>query len=249
MRGEACLVPNLLPLDRYTGVCVLSKAHYIPIEDLTPEILRDPFIACQVFIDKVAEYDPGVNYFNINWNYMPPAGSSLVHPHIQVNCGEIPTYQHRIQIESSQRYLKENGRDFWADYIDTEREGKERHIADIGSTSWILNFAPFSVLPDLWCIFPGHGSLLGIGEQEMDHFLQGLAGAIRYFDMEGLYSFNLSIFSGRGSEDFRVNARVSPRLHLREIGNSDQTYFQFMHREPFSFKLPESVREKVLETF
>ncbi len=249
LKGEACLVPNLMPLDRYTGVCVLSKAHYIAIEDFTPEILRDPFTASWSFIKAVAGYDPDANYFNINWNYMPPAGSSLVHPHIQVNCGGIPTYQHRLQIQSSLRYFMENGQDFWTDYIWAEKGCRERFITDIGSTSWTLSFAPHSVLPDLWCIFPDRSSLLEIKEEDLDHFLRGLASTIRYFDMEGLYSFNMSIFSGRESEHFRVNARISPRLLLREIGNSDQTYFQVLHREAFSLRPPESVREKALEAF
>jgi galactose-1-phosphate uridylyltransferase len=249
IRREACLVPNPMPLDRYTGVCVVSRSHYIAIEDLTAEILRDPFIASWDFVKTVAAYDLETNYFNINWNYMFPAGSSLVHPHIQVNCGVIPTYQHRVQIESSIRYFMENGREFWSDYLETEREIKERFIADIGPTSWTLSFAPHSILPDLWCIFPGHSSLLEIKEDDLDPFLRGLAGAIRYFDAEGLFSFNMSIFSGRESEHFRLNARISPRLLLREIGNSDHTYVQFLHREHLCFRAPESVREKVLDAF
>jgi len=249
LRGEACVVPNLLPLDRYTGVCVVSKTHYIAIEDLTAEILRDPFLASWDLVKAVAAYDPDVNYFNINWNYMFPAGSSLVHPHIQVNCGVIPTYQQRAQIESGMKYFMESGREFWSDYLEAERKAEERFVADIGPTSWTLSFAPHSILPDLWCIFPGHSSLLEIKEEDLDHFLRGLEGAIRYFDMEGLFSFNMAMFSGRESGHFRLNAKISPRLLLREIGNSDHTYLQFLHREHMCCRAPESVREKVLDAF
>ncbi|MFC1531837.1 hypothetical protein ACFL7M_00505 [Thermodesulfobacteriota bacterium] len=247
--GEACLFPNLLPLDRYAGVCVLSHEHFIAIENFAPKIIKNAFIASLILIKGVAERDPKVNFFNINWNYMPPAGSSIVHPHLQVNCGEIPTYQHRIQIESSLRYYLENGRTFWGEYIEAERDVRERFIGDIGSTFWTMSFAPHGALPDLWCIFPDHSSLLNLMDDELDPFLKGITNGIRYFDMEGLYSFNLAIFSGRESDHFRVNARLSPRLLLREIGNSDQTYYQVLHREPCSIRPPESVREKVLEAF
>ena len=249
IRGEACLFPNIMPLDRYTGVCVLSKAHYIAMEEFTPGILKDSFMASWDFVRAVAAHDPDAGYFNINWNYMFPAGSSLVHPHLQVNCGVIPTYQHRLQIESSMRYTMVNGREFWTDFLETERKTKERFIADIGPTSWTLSFAPFSVLPDLWCVFPGHSSLLDIKEEDLDQFLKGLANTIRFFDMEGLFSFNMSIFSGRESDHFRLNARVSPRLLLREIGNSDHTYLQFLHREHMCCRSPESVRQRVLDAF
>ena len=247
--GEACIVPNLLPLDRYTGVCVVSHAHYIGIEEFNTSILKDPFKASLKFIKRVAEYDSNADFFNINWNYMPPAGSSMVHPHIQVNCGETPTYQHRLQIEAGEEYFNKNGQTFWADFIKAEKEAQERFIADIGSTFWTLGFAPHSALPDFWCIFPEHSSLLEITDEDMEGFMEGLVNSIKYFDEEGLYSFNVSVFSGRPSEHFRVNARIIPRFLLREIGNSDFTYYQSLHRESCSMKPPESVREKVLKSF
>lgn len=247
--GEACLVPNLLPLDRYTGVCVITQKHFVAIEDFTPDMMKDAFMAALIFIKQVAEYDPAVRFFNINWNYMPPAGSSIVHPHLQVNCGEIPTRQQRLQIESSMQYYLENGRTFWEDYIAAEREMAERYLVDMDSVFWTMSFAPHSALPDLWCIFSDCDSLLHMKDDELGLFLKGLAMAIRYIHEEGLYSFNVSILSGRDSDHFRVNARVTPRLLLREIGNSDQTYYQVLHREPTTMKLPESVGKKVQAIF
>ena len=247
--GEACLFPNLLPLDRYTGVCVMSRKHYIAIEEFTPEVMKDAFMAALSFIRQVAEQDPTVRNFNINWNYMPPAGSSIIHPHLQVNCGEIPTRQISLQMEASRKYYTENDRTFWEDYIVAEKEAKERFIMDLGQTFWTMSFAPYGAYPDLWCIFPEHSSLLELRDEDLDPFLQGLAGAIKYISGEEFYSFNVSIFSGREEEHFRVNGRVSPRLLLREIGNSDQTYYQVLHREPCSMKPPESMRERVLSLF
>ena len=132
--GGACLFPNLLPLDRYAGVCIFGKDHFIGPGGFTPEIIRDGFTAARTFIKSIARRDPGVRFFNINWNYMPPAGSSMIHPHLQVNCGEIPTYQTRVQMECSQAYSLKNGRTFWEDYRAAEREAGERVIGDIGST-------------------------------------------------------------------------------------------------------------------
>ncbi len=247
--GGATLFPNLLPLDRYTGVCVMTREHFIAMEDFTPEIMKDAFGAALHFIRQVARRDSEVNFFNINWNYMPPAGSSIIHPHLQVNCGVIPTRQVRVQMEASQKYYLENGRTFWEDYIAAERESGERYLKYIGSTFWTMAFAPHGAFPDIWCIFSDHSSLLELKDEDMDPFLQGLAGALKYISGEGLYSFNVSVFSGRENGHFRVNGRVTPRLLLREIGNSDQTYYQVLHREPCSMKSPESVRKRILELF
>ena len=247
--GEACLFPNLLPLDRYTGVCVMSRRHFIPIHEFSAGIMKDAFQASLSFIKQIAEKDSSARFFNINWNYMSPAGSSIVHPHLQINSGEIPTRQTRLLMEASYKYFLENGKPFWEDYAALERKSQERYLKDIGSTFWTMSFAPLGALPDISFIFTKSSSICQLEEEDLDAFLQGLSSAIRYVDGMGLYSFNVSIFSGREKDDFRVNGRITPRMLLREVGNSDQTYYQVLHREPSSMKPPELVRDEALESF
>ncbi len=129
--GSATLVPNVLPLDRYVGVAVFSPQHFVRMEELTPEMMRNAFLAVQEFIRRVSEVDRRADCFSINWNYMPPAGSSLVHPHLQVLCGEHPTNHMRLQLEGANRYYRENGREFWDDFIrEGERKGIPLHWRD-----------------------------------------------------------------------------------------------------------------------
>ena len=59
--GDATLIPNLIPFDTYAGVSILSREHYIGIEDLTPEVMSDAFFAALLFIQRVIEFDPGYN--------------------------------------------------------------------------------------------------------------------------------------------------------------------------------------------
>lgn len=63
--GQATLIPNLLPFDTYAGVAILSAEHYIRIEDLTPEIIRDAFSAALLFIQRVVDFDPQVQFYRI----------------------------------------------------------------------------------------------------------------------------------------------------------------------------------------
>jgi UDPglucose--hexose-1-phosphate uridylyltransferase len=159
-KGTATLVPNILPLDRYVGVAVFSPQHFVRMEELKPEMMRDAFLVVQEFIHRVVEFDPSVDCFSVNWNYMPPAGSSLVHPHLQVLCGERPTNHMRCQLESGNRYYRENGREFWDDFIHEEKERASRYIGEIGQTVWTVGYVPMSHIPDVWCIFPEQKSLL-----------------------------------------------------------------------------------------
>jgi galactose-1-phosphate uridylyltransferase len=247
--GRATLIPNLVPFDTYAGVSVVSREHYLGIEDLNPEKLKDSFTATLLFVQRVVDFDPQVQFFSINWNYMPESGSSLVHPHLQVNCGYVPTNHHRVQIEGCTRYLNENGRSFWKDFISAEKKSGERYIGEIGSTFWVMSFVPQTFLPDVWCIFPEHYSLIQLGIEELGAFLQGLSRVLQYFGQKDIPSFNMSIFSHKEDEDFRINARICPRLLPRPIGNSDRAYLQTLHKESATVIPPESVCPELREIF
>jgi UDPglucose--hexose-1-phosphate uridylyltransferase len=248
-RGMATLIPNLVPFDTYAGVSIMTPEHYIAMEKLTPDLMNDAFSAALLFIREVARFDPKVRYFSINWNYMPQSGSSLVHPHLQVNCGYVPTNHHRLQIEGCNTYYRDNGKDFWQDFMNAERECGERYIGERGSTFWAMSYLPQTFLPDVWCIFHEHHCLTQLHAEELGDFLQGLSRILVYFDHERIPAFNASVFSAKDEEHFRINARICPRLLPRPIGNSDRAYLQTLHRESSTVKSPESLCQKVIEAF
>jgi len=247
--GDATLIPNLAPFEKHAGVAIFSQEHFLPMENLTPETMRNAFSASLVYFKRVAESDPLARFFSINWNYMPPAGSSLVHAHLQPNAGEVPTNALREQIEGCRSYRHKNQNSFWEDFIKAEKQNDERYLGSIGSTSWVVSFVPFSFLPDVQCVFPGLVTLLELNKDDLECFLDGLSKTLKYFFDENIYSFNISIFSTKDEESHRVNARICPRLTPRPIGNSDIAYPQMMHKESFTVRPPESVREKLLQVF
>jgi galactose-1-phosphate uridylyltransferase len=247
--GDATLIPNLAPFEKHAGVAIFSKEHFLPMENLTPETMRDAFSASLLYLKRVAQSDPLVRFFSINWNYMPPAGSSIVHAHLQPNAGDVPTNALREQIEGCRRYWQENQRGFWNDFIQAEKQRDERYLGAIGSTFWAMSFVPVSFLPDVQCVFPEHLTLLELSNDDLECFLEGLSRTLKYFLEENIYSFNVSIFSTKEEESHRVNARICPRLLPRPIGNSDIAYPQMMHKESFTVRPPEVAREKVLKSF
>jgi len=247
--GESTLIPNLVPFDKYAGVSILSHRHYIPMEDLTPQTMKDAFLSSLVFIRSVAGYDENVRCFNLNWNYLPPAGSSMIHPHLQPNCGEIPTNELRLQIEGSKWYFAETGRNFWHEYIEAEKRTGARYVAEIENTCWLMSFVPLGFLPDVSVVFPDHFSLAALEEEEIMPFLNGLSSVLTYFRHQNIFSFNVSIFSVREEDHFRMNGRICPRLFPRAIRNNDMAYPQALHKEPFSVRPPEVVCRELKEFF
>ena len=247
--GDATLIPNLAPFEKHAGVAIFSQEHFLPMENLTPETMRDAFSASLLYLKRVVQSDPLVRFFSINWNYMPPAGSSIVHAHLQPNAGEIGTNALREQLEGCRRYRLENQRDFWEDFIQTEQQKDERYLGILGSAFWDMSFVPVSFLPDVQCVFPERLSLLELSNDDLEFFLDGLSRTLKYFLEENVYSFNVAIFSTKGEESHRVNARICPRLFPRPIGNSDIAYPQMMHKESFTVRPPEAVRQRMKDFF
>lgn len=247
--GQATLIPNLVPFDKYAGVSIVSQEHYIGIENLTPQKMEDAFSAILLFIQRVIDFDPKVHYVYVNWNYMPQSGSSLIHPHLQVNCGYNPTNYHRMQIEGCKKYLLENNSNFWQDFMMLEKELGDRYIGETKSTFWVMSYVPQTFLPDIWCIFKEHNSFTQLKRNDLLDFLQGLSRIFNYMAAEGIYSFNISMFSVKNDTGFKINAKICPRILPRAIGNSDRSYLQVLHKEPYSVKTPESICPKVRKTF
>lgn len=247
--GGATLIPNLAPFEKHAGVAIFSAEHFLPMENLNPETMGNAFSASLLYLKRVAQADPLARFFSINWNYMPCAGSSIVHAHLQPNAGEVATNALREQIEGCRRYEHANQRGFWHDFVQAEKQNDERYLGTIGSSFWVMGFVPVSFLPDVQCVFPERLSLMALSKEDLEFFLDGLSKTLKYFLEENIYSFNVSIFSAKEEKSHRVNARICPRLLPRPIGNSDIAYPQVMHKESFTVRPPEVVRKKVLERF
>ena len=79
------IFPNIAPYDSLGAVATFGSRHYIPMTDFQPEHIASAFGFALDFFRRIeATGHPESVYHLINWNYMPPAGSSLIHPHLQV---------------------------------------------------------------------------------------------------------------------------------------------------------------------
>jgi UDPglucose--hexose-1-phosphate uridylyltransferase len=238
--GDATLVCNMFPYDTYSAVCIVSGQHFVAIDGFTEQMLVDAFSACQTYLRIVMERDVEARYASINWNYMPLAGGSLVHPHIQTTVGDQPTNYHHDLLENSQRYFCDNGSVYWADLVAAERELGERYLAAIGPVHWLTAFSPRGLM-DFTAVFADRVSVVDITPEEWRCFAAGVVRVARYLGDLNFHSFNLSLFSGvRGDGSTWTSARVIPRfLMVEAVGASDINYFETMHEEPFTRVKPE----------
>lgn len=248
--GEACVLPNRLPFDQYCAVVVLTRQHYIPLAEFTEEQLFNGFSTACVFLRRLIEVDPAVRFFSINWNYLPMSGGSIIHPHLQIIGGELPTHYQREMIEGGRAHRQYDGKVFWDDLITTEEEIGERYIGAVGNTVWLASYAPLG-LGDIMAVVRERTSLIDLTDQDLSDFVHGLLKVFRYFDAFNHYSFNLGLYSGEygGDDSFWVNARVVSRRLLPPVGASDVSYFEKLHGESIGYKRPERLCEEMQEYF
>ncbi|QIN78646.1 hypothetical protein GBA65_09055 [Rubrobacter marinus] len=235
-RGEALVVPNLFPYDRYSAVTVLSDEDFVPMTGFSEGLLVDAFGADMEYLRRVRETDGnGLRHYSINWNYMPLAGGSLVHPHHQLIASPFPT-NYLADVEAG---LARYGGRYFGDLVATE-EGGERWVGREVGIAWLTGFAPMGHV-DVLGVFAGRASLFDLTDEDLRALSRSLLGIFAYLDAEGFASFNFALYGLEGAEGFEVHCRLSPRFLLSNaLGTSDINYFEISHSESLAFFFPEA---------
>lgn len=240
-RGDALLVPNLHPYEQYTGVIIMSSEHYVPIEDLKHDFMRDSFELAREFIVRARKYDrEGSRYASINWNYMPYAGGSLIHPHWQVMAGTRPTNYAARMLERSGQYLNQYGSNYWDELVAREREGP-RFVGSTGRVVWLATYAPRH-LADITAVIPECRTIDDLTEQHTVDLLAGLEKVIQYYNRLNIVSFNVALYLGTEQDrGFTAHLRLVGRFTLFPVAGSDFSHLQVLHDEPWALYLPEDL--------
>lgn len=241
--GEAIVFPNLFPYSKHNGVVVFSGQHYVKLQDFTAEMIKNAFLAAQHYIQKIIETDSAVKYVSINWNYLPEAGGSILHPHLHVIGSETATnYQQQVN-NAVQAFEQTNGHAFFEKLSVVEKKIGERWIGEIGEVAWMHAFAPKGH-NDFLAIFRNKQSIFDISQDDWEHFATGLKLIFNVFKEQGFTSFNLlTHLSVDPNAKQTPHMRIIPRFTIGGLNTSDINYFQALHQEPLSYKYPEAIAE------
>lgn len=252
-RGEARLMPNISPYDYFSALTVVSKEHLLTLENMTYEHLKDAFDLDLEFYKILAGKRPEAAVQFLGWNYMPPSGGGLIHPHQQVIASIEPGNFHRRLLEDSKRYKENRGVDFWDRLCGEEKEKKERFIHEGDNVTWLVSFAPLGVLGEYIAIFPGKKTVEDLDDETLNDFVEDLLKLFRFFVDEDIYSFNFGMYFApldEKSDGYTLQARIIPRVFLNlEERPPDSNVLQTLLHEPFSVVYPEELCKKVRPYF
>ena len=251
-KDDMVIFPNIAPYDSISALATFGARHYIPMTAFSSAHMAAVFGFALDFFRRVeASGHPESVYNIINWNYMPPAGSSLIHPHLQVFSTSTPPNLLRQELEASRRYFESRGSTYWDDLVAAEKQSDERYLGQIGRTHWMTAYAPMGVAGDVLAVVEDIPCTLELDERDLLDIAAGLAKVMAEYDKMGIYSFNMNVFTGARTDDhFRFHLLFSPRTFFsQKLGTPDVGALQFLYNETVCLAHPEEINDALKKSF
>lgn len=249
--GETLIFPNLNPFGENHAVAIISKAHFLALDEFPAEMLRDNLLASKGYILSVYRTNKEAVWPIYIWNYMPPSAGSIIHPHAQILVESEPLPYQREILQKSREYLSRQGKNYWEELVEEETKLGVRFICRTDCLSVMASFAPRG-FNEIQFIFTERSSFGELEEDEMADFADCLTKALKGYQSLGVGSFNLVTFSGplgRSLSYYRLHAKLISRPHPGGIYTSDTGPFERLCDAWVIDTLPEAVAERLRAYF
>jgi UDPglucose--hexose-1-phosphate uridylyltransferase len=230
IRGESVTFPNLFPFGEGHIVTVMTHDH--EVLNFSRQQVVDTLLSQ---IEALLRTD---GYPSINWNFLPSAGASLIHPHMQGLSDSHPSHIAEIYFDTSEQYREKNGRNYWEALREQERVsdrylfGEEilwsAHAVPVGERE-VRGILPISTLEEM--------------ENYADLLARGILEVISLYRELGTYAFNMSVFFDKCGNDhgFRAFCSMISRINPNPSSTSDSAFMERLHLEPVIMTLPEDL--------
>jgi len=230
LRGESITFPNLFPFGEGHVVTVITREH--AVISFSRQQIVDALIAQ---IEALHRID---GYHSINWNFLPSAGASLVHPHMQGLSDSHPSRIIDTYFTASREFREKQGRNYWDAVKDQERSSDRYLFGD--EIFWSAHAVPVGER-EVRGILPI--STLGELENYADLLARGILEIISLYRELGTYAFNMSVFFDKNGKDhgFRTFCSMISRINPNPQSTSDSAFMERLHLEPVIMTLPEDL--------
>jgi galactose-1-phosphate uridylyltransferase len=230
LRGESVTFPNLFPFGEGHVVTVITRDH--SVVTFSRKQVVDSLLS------QIEALCPVDGYPSINWNFLPSAGASLVHPHMQGLSDSCPSHVVEIYGAASESYRSKHGMNYWDAVRDQEKcsdrylFGDEilwsAHAVPVGERE-VRGLLPISTLDEL--------------ESYMDLVASGILEIISLYRELGTHAFNMSLFFDKNGNDhgFRAFCSMISRINPNPSSTSDSAFMERLHFEPVIMTLPEEL--------
>ncbi len=230
IRGESVTFPNLFPFGEGHIVTVITREHFV--QTFTHKQVADALFSQIEALENIDGYP------SINWNFLPSAGASLVHPHMQGLSDSRPSRIVDLYLGASQQYRRDHHRNYWEDVRAEETESGRYLFGD--EILWSAHAVPVGER-EVRGILPI--SSLGDMAGYVDLMAQGILEIISMYRKLGTYAFNMSIFFDKKEENhgFSAFCSIISRINPNQLSTSDSAFMERLHLEPVILTLPEDL--------
>ena len=221
--GDAVVVPNLLGHAERSVLAILSREHYLKLDEFTPKLLFDGFKCGVEYLKRLGEVDASAKFPAFVFNYLTPAGSSIFHPHMQILVRDRPFYLVNLLLDKSREYCEKRGVSYWRELVAEEKNG-ERHLFEINGVEWLVPFAPLRGLNEAQAVVRGKSNFKELDADEWHGLAEGITKILRFYSSQGYASFNIVIMSGPLDvhlDYFDVNLRIMSRPGIQPFCFTD----------------------------
>jgi galactose-1-phosphate uridylyltransferase len=212
-------------------------------------MLLDAFKACCLYFEQLHGAFPKVKYTAIVMNFLPPAGSTIAHPHIQALASDIPIQAIADIADATRRYHTKNGSNYWLDLTKTERGLGARFLANLNGVDWLTPFAPVG-LNEADAIVLGKPRFNSLSEENWNGLTEGMVKVLKFYQELGVRSFNAALYASPLDDDsIPVTVRMVSRYGYRPKFVSDVWALQYLLGEQEVFESPEETCSKLATYF
>jgi UDPglucose--hexose-1-phosphate uridylyltransferase len=249
--GEARTFPSLFAHSEFNAVTVITNSHYVRLKELTIRLLADALEASTRYLNAVYQKNPSVRYGAVLMNCLPPAGSTVVHPHMQALASDHAFDMLAEADTKAQEYWNAHGSNCWKDLVEEEKRRKERYVGLAGGSDWIMAYSPTGS-DEAWGITCESADLTNISKSTISDLAEGLSRVLKYYDGLDIRSFNAVLFSapfGEASRHAAVVLKVASRYGFQSQNVNDIWGLRYFLDEGEVFDSPEDVATELRKYF
>lgn len=230
IHNESVTFPNMFPFGPGHVVTVITRAHRV--EKFSRQQIADALLGQ---VDALMRYD---GYPSINMNFLPSAGASLIHPHMQGLCDTRSSHIVERYLYAGNKYHQLTGKDYW-DAVTGGDKASGRYLFG-EEIIWSAHAVP--------CGERGVRGILPVAILDeaipyIDILAAGIVDVLEFYRNLGTTAFNMSIFFDKaGSKSgFHAFCSLISRINPNPSSMSDSAFMERMHFEPVIMTLPEEM--------
>lgn len=245
--GDSVVVPNITGHAEKSALAVLSKQHHLKLTEFVPKLLVDGFEGGSVYLKRLQETSSIARFPVFIFNYLPPAGSSIFHPHMQILARDRPFFLVKLMLDKSKAYFRKTGRSFWSDLLQKER-ALDRYLMKKKRVEWIVPFAPLRGMNEVQAIVRGKSQLLELDSDDWFGLAEGMSKVLEFYERQGYSCFNVILISGpmdKHLDYFDVNLRIISRPGVQATSFTDAWAAPYLLWDGEAVEPPEQLAERI----